>query len=178
MRRAVALIGVFVSVAGLLSGCDDDGWNPEAQFAPSLRPAFGARVTEGKLMIWTGAPCEQITQVALNFDSGTTELVLTAPENDPIELEYLTFGGPYPGLEVSEPPPMDFDWHTAKRLELLVYPNAWGSSSDVAEVVKGSAEHPADTYWFQGVGWLNAAQVTEQNASTFLTPCTADPAKS
>ena len=51
----------------------------------------------------------------------------------------------------------------------------WGSTTQLAEVIKGSAEHPDDTYWFQGVGWLNPAQVKEQDAKTFLATCTDSP---
>lgn len=176
-RRTFALIAGVIALSGLLSGCDDDGWDPEAQFAPSLRPAFGARVTDDKLVFWTGTPCEYVTGVMLFFDPGVRQLDLRSPGEVPIRLEYLTLGGPYPGLEVEKSLPPGFDWHNAKRVEFLVYPNAWGSFADIAEVVNGSGEHPEDTFWFQDVGWLDAAQVAELNGSTFLTPCTADPAK-
>ncbi len=49
------------------------------------------------------------------------------------------------------------------------------TTTELAEVIKGSAEHPDDTYWFQGVGWLNPAQVKKQDGKTFLATCTDSP---
>ena len=60
-------------------------------------------------------------------------------------------------------------------LESAFGAGGWGSTTQLAEVIKGSAEHPDDTYWFQGVGWLNPAQVKEQDAKTFLATCTDSP---
>ena len=35
-------------------------------------------------------------------------------------------------------------------------------------MIKNSADHPDDTYWFQGVGWLNPDEVKKQDGKTFL----------
>ena len=171
---------VATALVALVAACSGrDDWNPEAQFAPSLRPAFGARVTNGQLQIWTGSRCIGVTRLALTFEPDRAEAVLTAPPEHPATVEYLTLGGPYPGLQLSEPLPEGFDWQTAETLRISVYGDgdSWGSYADVAEVIKGSAEHPDDTYLFQGVGWLNTAQVAAQNGKTFLATCTPDPAK-
>ena len=176
--RAVAALAVVVA---LLAACDGgDDWSPDAQFAPSLRPAFGARVTDGQLRIWTGSRCFGVTRLALTFDADQAdraELVLTSPRGE--DVEQLTVGGPYPALGIAEPLPEGFDWHNAESMRLSVYgrSDGWGSTTNLADVVTGSQHHPADTYWFQDVGWLNAADVAAQDGKTFLATCTPDPAE-
>ena len=113
------------------------------------------------------------------FRPSQSELELTAPQGKSADVERLTLGGPYPGLEVTEPLPDGFDWRKQESVDFWVdsEPASWGSSVNIAEVLKGSAEHPDDTYWFQDVGWLNPAEVAAQDGKTFLATCTPDPAK-
>lgn len=177
------LSAIFTLVVALLAACrTDHGWDPSAPFAPSLRPAFGARVTDGQLRIWTGSPCVG-TRFALTFDPSREELVLTSSAEKGAQVEYLTLGGPYPpDLLISRPLPKGFDWRTQESMRISIYGGAhsyggWGSTTDLAEVIRGSARHPADTYWFQDVGWLNPAEVAAQDGKTFLATCTPDPAK-
>lgn len=180
---------------GLFTGCrssDDDGWHPDAQFAPSLRPAFGARVTGGELQLWTGSPCVGVTRLSVVFDlatSGSAETVWTVPRGattssrgangSGVTVERFTLGMAPEGLTVSEPLSAGYDWRSAATAHLLVDgpPVTWGSSVELAEVTKNSAAHPDDTYYFQDVGWLDPAQVAAQDGKTFLTTCTPDPAK-
>lgn len=179
IRRGVAVVAA-TAIVTLLAACHgEDNWRPEAPFAPSLRPAFGARITDGKLHIWTGSPCVGVTRLAFTFEPDRAELVLTAPTERPATVEHLTLGGPYPGLEVSQPLPAGFDWRKAESLRLSVYGgiDGWGSYTDITEVVNGSSQHPNDTYLFQGVGWLNAAEVAVQDGETFIATCSPDPAK-
>ena len=180
IRRAVALVAAVVAVVAL-GACDrgHDDWKPTAPFAPSLRPAFGARVVDGQLRIWTGSRCADATRATLVFRPSQSELELTAPQGKSADVERLTLGGPYPGLEVTEPLPDGFDWRKQESVDFWVdsEPASWGSSVNIAEVLKGSAEHPDDTYWFQDVGWLNPAEVAAQDGKTFLATCTPDPAK-
>ncbi|WP_458319139.1 hypothetical protein [Mycolicibacterium brisbanense] len=56
-------------------------------------------------------------------------------------------------------------------------PGSLGAQTDLAVVREESASHPADTYWFQDVGWLNPTQVAEQDGKTFLATCTREPKK-
>jgi hypothetical protein len=176
MRRVAAVIAMIVA---LVAGCGQDSWEQTAPFAPSLRPAFGARVTDGDLQIWTGSPCPGATAFSLYFEPGEVELELRAPGNAAFDAEHLTVGGPYPGLQATKPLPADFDWRSADSVRISVYggDGGWGSTAQIAEVIDGSADHPNDTYWFQDVGWLNPAQVAEQDGKTFLATCTDDPAQ-
>lgn len=177
-RVWVVLTAGVTMLAVLLTACDRGGWDPE-RGAPSLRPAFGARVTDGQLHIWTGSPCDSATEINLDFTPNKGRLVLAAPAGETVRVEYLTLGGPYPGLEVRQPLPEDFDWRSAERLRLWVngHPGGLGSSSEIAEIISGSAEHPQDTFWFQDVGWLSRSQVAEEDGKTFLATCTPDPAR-
>jgi hypothetical protein len=174
IRRAGAVIATLVALLSVCA-CDDD----RAPWAPSLQPAFGARVTDGQLHIWTGSRCFGVSRLAFAFEPNGAELVLTSRDKGGVELERLVLGGPYPGLEVSKPLPEGFDWRNEESVSISIYGGSqgWGSSSNLAEVVKGSAEHPDDTYWFQGVGWLDPADVAAQDTKTFLATCTHDPAK-
>jgi hypothetical protein len=123
-------------------------------------------------------PCVGVTRLSLTGPDGA-ELVLTAPHERPATIEHLTLGGPYPALEVAKPLPEGFDWRRTDSVRISVYGgvDSWGSYADIAEVVEDSPQHPNDTYLFQGVGWLNAADVAAQDGETFLATCTADPAK-
>ncbi|UMG92722.1 hypothetical protein [Nocardioides sp. TF02-7] len=186
MTRLRALPAAAVlSLVAALGACDDtgdpdDGWDPDAQFAPSLRPAFGVRAADdGGLRIWTGSACSRVTRVALAFEPGDDELVLTARGERGATVEHLPLAGPHRGFEVEQALPEDFDWRDATSVRLSVDgdPGGWGSSADLAEVVDGSAEHPADTFWFQDVGWLGPAEVAERDGESFLATCTPDPAK-
>lgn len=174
-------VGVLLaSVVALLAGCrTDNGWHPSAPFAPSLRPAFGALVTGGQLRIWTGSPCVG-TQFTFAFEPGRAELLLTSGAEEGAKVEYLTLGGPYPpGLVISRSLPEGFDWRSQESMRISIYGGLtfWGSTTDLAEVIEGSGQHPADTYWFQDVGWLNPAEVSAQDGKTFLSTCSRDPAK-
>jgi hypothetical protein len=44
--------------------------------------------------------------------------------------------------------------------------NGFPSTTDVAEVRNGSADHPDDTYYFQGVGWLSIADAARGTRRT------------
>jgi hypothetical protein len=170
IRRSVAIL-----VALAVSGCGFFGPDPQDV---SLPLAFGARVTDGGLRLWTGSLCTGVTRMTVRFSSDA-KLVLEPPPGGQADVDYLNLGGPYPGLNVTEALPHGFDWRTAQEVNLWIDGGAGEGSKRaiVADIVKGSAEHPDDTYWFQDVGWLNPAQVAEQNGKTFLTPCTPDPAR-
>ena len=178
MRRVVALA---VAAALLVAGChtDDDRWDPNVPGAPSLRPAFGVRITDGKLQIWTGSRCVGVTRMGLSFAPNTAALLLESQSPGGVVVERFAALGPYPpGLEVTEAWPAGFDWHTETSLQFWVRAAVGGgSTTHLDEVVKESAQHPDDTYWFQGVGWLSPAEVAAKDGKTFLATCTPDPAK-
>ena len=179
MRRVLALVLATVTLGAGITGCrEDDAWPPE-RGAPSLRPAFGARVTDGQLLIWTGSRCDGVTKVNLEFTPSLERLVLAPPPGQTATVEHLVVGGPSPGLHATQALPVDFDWHGAEsmRFWIIGHPGGPGSSADLAEVTNGSAEHDDDTYWFQDVGWLNPAQVAEKDGKTFLTTCAEEPAQ-
>lgn len=179
-RRGQAVVAAVCVALVAAAGCHrSNNWRPNAPFAPSLRPAFGARVTDGKLRIWTGSRCTGVTRVALTFEPSPAELVLTSQRG--ADVERLTLGGDYPGLQIAQPLPDGFDWHTEDSLRISVYGGpgggGLGSSTDLAEAIDGSEQHPVDTYWFQGVGWLDPDDVAARDGKTFLATCTPDPAK-
>lgn len=60
------MLTALAAVGATVVACQRDGWEPE-RGAPSLRPAFGARITDGRLHIWTGSPCTAATKVNLDF---------------------------------------------------------------------------------------------------------------
>lgn len=170
---------LLVWLVALLAVCSCHDWN-RSPLAPSLQPAFGARVIDGQLRIWTGSRCAGITRFAVRFEPSRAELVLVSSSGRGEEVEHLTLGGPYPaGLEIFQPLPKGFDWHNQESLRISVYGGSggWGTSTSLAELIGGSAQHPDDTYWFQDVGWLNPAEVAAQDGKKFLATCTPDSAK-
>ncbi|MGV0810467.1 hypothetical protein ABQF34_00745 [Mycolicibacterium boenickei] len=197
MIRRVIAISFATALLLTVCGCDLFGKNP---LKPSLPGAFGARITNGNLQIWTGSLCMGVNTIKFQFDwseNDRAELVLQTPTKslqlnpppgqtrddvgpDPgVDIEYLTFGGPYPGFKIAKPLPPEFDWRKAKTLGILIDGElmAGGAEVDLTEVFDQSAHHPKDTYWFQGIGWLNPPEVRSQDGNTFLALCTPDPAK-
>ena len=102
-----------------------------------------------------------------------------APVSGTVELDQLTVGGPYDSLQVTEQLPDGFDWRTAEEVTLIVTaPEGSGSTpTQISEIIDGSSEHDTDTFYFQGIGWLDPQQVAEQNRRSLLTICTTDPTK-
>lgn len=179
-RLTSALLSAGLLCVSLLAGCGtSDDWDPDAQFAPSLRPAFGARVTDGELMIWTGSPCVGVTRLALVFNladaDSAAETVMRSEQG--VTVERLTLGEVPAGLEVESALAPDFNWTSASTLTLVVSgpPATWGGSTRLAEVQEGSATHDEDTYLFQDVGWLDPEQVAARDGKDFLATCTPDP---
>lgn len=189
MRRLVAVLIAGVATLALV-GCGPFRLeNPMETSVPSSK--FGIRLVDGDLKIWTGSPCEGVTEINLIFTAppdDRTELQLYTPTvgrgfTPGVEVEYVSLGGPHPGLKVSKALPPDFDWRAANRLSIHVGgpPVARGADVDfppiVAEITEHSAEHSEDTYFFPGLGWLDPAEVAARDGREFLTLCTPDPAK-
>lgn len=175
MRSWLAvLLTSFLAVGLAACGTDDDGWNPEAQFAPEKRPAFGARETDGKLEIWVPPGCVGVWSVELMFGRSGRDLVLT-PTVGTVSFDRFTVGGPYPsGLAVTKAPPSDFDWRTVDLLHLNVgtTPGGFPATSVVADIVEGSGGHPDNTFFFYGVGWLDPETVAARIGKDFEGVCT------
>ncbi|ULN37015.1 hypothetical protein [Mycolicibacterium smegmatis] len=175
MRFWLAVLSALVLAVGLVAcDTDDDGWNPEAQFAPVKRPAFGARETDGKLVIWVPPGCVGVWSVKLMFGLSGPDLVLT-PTVGTVSFDRFTVGGPYPpGMAVTKAPPPDFDWRTVDTLHLDVgtTPGGFPSTSVVADIVENSGDHPDNTFFFDGVGWLDPEGVAARIGNDFEGVCT------
>lgn len=162
----------------LLTTCTPD---PAKQ--PSLPTGFGVRVTNGRLPIWSGSPCAATTGVTLIFRTDPTkptysELSMGTGNNDVTgTFEHYTLGDSHPDFAISHDLPSGFDWRNQQELTLNVHTTErhWDPTTNLAEPINHSADHPDDTYWFEGVGWLNPTQVAEQDGKTFLAACTEDP---
>ncbi|SHV80113.1 Uncharacterised protein [Mycobacteroides abscessus subsp. abscessus] len=186
MIRRIHCLGVAFVTLLALCGCDPLG-------KPSLPVQFGVRVTDGQLRVWTGSPCRGTTAVDVTFNTDgrvKAELKLEvpplpaavgsrkAPPNPGVEVEYLTVGGPYPGFDVVTPLPAGFDWRTADTVSVFPQsPRSFGAVSKLGEAITESDRHPPDTYWFEGIGWLNPAEVAARDGTKFLALCSRDPAQ-
>lgn len=117
--------------------------------------------------------------MALTFEPERAELVLTAPNEHPAAVEHLTLGGPYPGLDVAEPLPEDFDWHSADSVRISVYaaPTAGGRPPTLPRSKHGLPTiRPTPTG--SKVRLARPPDVAAQDGATFLATCTTDPARS
>lgn len=182
MRRwllAGLVLALVVGVVGWRLAAGDDDWDPDAQFAPSLRPAFGARVDGDRLQIWTGRPCRDVTRVMLTYrfaDRDSIPVLLSAPGTTVERFDAGSGAGP---LAVQDPLAPGIDWQEAESVSMVLDGPDFhqGSFVDLDVVAEGSPEHDADTYWFQDVGWLDPDAVGEKDGKSFLTTCTPDPAE-
>src|SRR5262249_39615622 len=138
-----------------------------------------ARVTDGQLRLWTGSACTDITHVTVNFSPGNARLLLQAPAGRTADVEYVNVDGPNDGLDVREQLPDRLAWRTAGTAALTGDPTpvAGSTQTKVPEIVNGSADHPSDTYYFEGFGWLDPDQLAERDGKSLLGLCTPDPAK-
>jgi hypothetical protein len=174
MRRYV--VALAVAVLGL-SGCNDEhGYDPPPG-APSLLPVWGARETDGTLRISMGSPCTNVKTITVSHNMAGPRLILTSSRPEGASVEYLTVGGPYPGFTVTEQWPAGLDWRSADQLVLQVDGKGvtFGATTRVSDIVDGSPNHPADTYLFEGAGWLNPADVAAKDGKDFATVCTPNP---
>lgn len=171
--RACRAVLVTLAMAAALVGCrtEDKPWS-DAPFAAAMLPAFGARVTDGKLEIWVPPGCSGVRRVEVGFGFGP-KLVLTDATGT-ATLDRFTVGGPYPGLTVTEAPPPDFDWRAEEYLFLDVTstPGGFPATARTADIVDGSDDHPDDTFFFDGVGWLDPEGVAARIGNDFEGVCT------
>ena len=165
------LVTPLVAVVGLVGCQTENASRSDAPFAAPMMTAFGARVTDGKLEIWVPPGCSGVRSVEVGFGFGA-ELVLT-DTSATASFDRFTVGGPYPGLTVTEAPPSDFDWRTVEYVFLNVEstPGGYPGTSRVADIVDGSDGHPSDTFYFDGVGWLDPAGVAEREGREFAGVC-------
>lgn len=178
----LGLVGLLavVGLTGCDTGTDGGGWDPDAQFAPSLRPAVGVRVSDGELRLWTGTPCQRVTRLTLTFDPSTGASVtweIRSRQPDGAAVQDLRLDRPPRGFRLTKPLPVGYDWHDADRLVFAGdgADGVWGTNTELDVVRDGSADHADDVYYFDQVGWLDRAGVRERNGEEFLTPCTSDP---
>lgn len=147
---------------------------PDPAKAESQERVAGVRVTDGSLRFWTGADCIGDTGVIVSFQPGQADLVLGRAETLSENLQNLTLGGPYPGFTVVHPLPDRFDWRAAQSVLLRMDFDGslrWSRTTALATPIAESSRHPDDTYYFEGIGWLNPTQVAAQDGSSLRTIC-------
>lgn len=182
MRRSISAILCVV----VLAGCGPLA--PKNPMEASLPMVYGARVTDGKLMLWTGTPCAGTRGVRIIMSSGVdnAETNMGTPTypgdlTPGVQVDHLTVGEAPPGMAVYEPLPAGYDWRSADTVQLnLTGPDTSPGAQatvDLDTPKRESAQHDPDTYWFPDVGWMGPDEVAAQNGKTFLTLCTADPAR-
>lgn len=156
---------------------------PDPGREESEQPVVGVRVTDGTLRFWTGSPCPFDSGVILTFQPGQAEAILRRTEYSIDAVEYLSFGGPDPDpeLTVTHLVPRDFDWHTAKNVLFRLIETrpenrnsrqiVWSKTTELTAPITESAQHPPDTYYFEGQGWLNPADVDARDGTSMQTIC-------
>lgn len=180
-RRRLRIACAVLLVAAMTAGCDT-----KSQLEPSLPPEAGFRVDGGVLKLWTGTPCAGVIGLTVVFDSGTkqsTQQVWTAPKPGVLleRMDLLTGAtGSAPdtagALQVQTPLPPGYDWTKAGSIVFYVNgPTSYGATTDVAQLLRESAQHPSSQYLFGKSGWLDASGVQRENTKSFLTICTPDP---
>lgn len=147
---------------------------PDPAKEESNQSVVGVRVTDGTLRFWTGTPCPYDAGVIISFQPGQAETILQKKDHPREDVEYLTLDQPNPEFTVTHPLPRDFDWRTAKTvLFRLIDTNGlvWSKTTELATPIAESAQHPPDTYYFEGIGWLNPAEVAARDGTSMDTIC-------
>lgn len=174
LRRSTAVAALVAAAA--LTACDG-----EAPFAPSLPIVSGFREDAAGLTMWTGAPCEQVTEVRYVFEADDGTLVRAIfTSAAPRTLERLAIGPRLAGFSVEEALPPGFVWDSYETLT-VTFETSEGPrpvTTDLEPVVSGTSTHAADEYYVRGEGWLDADQIRAGDTEDFLTVCTPDPADS
>lgn len=154
---------------------------PDPGRGEGIDAVVGVRVTDGTLRFWTGSPCPFDSGAVLTFQPGQAEAVLQKTEHSSEDVEYLSFGGVDPEFTVTHPLPEDFDWRTAKSVLFRLVETdralnrknqlVWSKTTPLATPIAESSQHPPDTYYFEGQGWLNPADVATRNGTSLQTLC-------
>lgn len=176
---------VVAIIVFLVASCEDN-----VPPHTSLPTAAGYRAEGDELILWTGAPCQGVTKVAVNFRMWVTEsptkpnyayydVSLTA-DSPGVRIDHLNLVDPGPDFTRKGELPDGFDWRSAASITVRITADGptWTSRVSVAEIVAGSPEHPDDTYLFDDLGWKGPAQVERENGTDFIAICTSDPADS
>ena len=135
---------------------------PDPAKDESVTATVGVRVTDGTLRFWMGARCAFDAGVILTFQPGQADEVLQSTRLGP-GVERLTLGTPDPDFTVTHPLPTGFDWRTARSVLLRLVTSdglVWSKSTDLSIPIRESDQHPADMYYFQGIGWVGPADVS------------------
>ncbi len=178
MRRLCATVAMVLSAA-LLTSCDTDN-----QLAPSLPRVLALQVDGGQLRILTGTPCIGVDRVVVTFAGGPEEPVPRAQlRADPaVTVDRLAVGAEVTasGFAVTEALPAGFDWRDYSQVE-MGFDGPRGSvgvgSAPLDPVKEKGASRAGDgTAYVRDEGWLTPDQIVEGNETSFLTPCTPDPA--
>ncbi|MEV6358917.1 hypothetical protein [Nocardia asteroides] len=164
---------VLVAATAVLTSCGIFG-KDQVDLRPGLPDAFGARITDGELRIWTGSRCVGAERAVVAFEPSHAALILVPESGTGTDIEYLTLGS-NTGWKISEPLPPGFEWRKENKLYLTQIDAGSGVAADIETIVRESAEHPADTYWFQGVGWLDVDDVAAKDGKTFRSFCSPHP---
>ena len=146
-----------------------------------IKAVVGVRVTDGTLRFWTGSRCPFDSGVILTFQPGQAETILRKTEHFSEDVEYLSLGGSDPEFTVTHPLPKDFDWRTAKSVLFRLVETdratnrsnqlVWSKTTQLAIPITESAQYPSDTYYFEGQGWLNPAEVAARDGTSMHTIC-------
>lgn len=146
---------------------------PDPAKDEEVTAAVGVRVTDDSLRFWTGSPCPFNAGAIVTFQPGQAETILQKNEHPASDFEYLTVGTPDPKFTVTHPLPEGFDWRTAttvlfrlaeKDPTLDRYNILWSRTTDLSAPLAESSRHSPDTYYFEGIGWLNPTQVGQEGA--------------
>lgn len=172
------MAAVCLLPASLLAGCDTHN-----QLAPSLPRVVGLQVDGDRLRLLTGTPCEDVERIIVSFTADGEESRRTQLTAEPVlSVEQLDVGAAVtvPGFVTTEALPAGFDWRAYSEVDVsLTGPGvSVGVGSASLDPVKDrdAASTGDDTVYVRDEGWLTPQEVADGNETSFLTPCTPDPA--
>lgn len=177
MRRWVVLAMVVVAIVlGALKACDS-GSGGYVEPVPAL---IAARADGERLEIWTGTPCEGVTEIVLVLDPGAPDPLARVEyvAREPQALDRFDLGTPPEGFTARVPLPEGVSWRDAEDVS-VTFTLADGQRSAGVDLnaladAADSAETGPDDYLL-GDQVRTDDEVLEGDGDDYALVCSPDP---
>lgn len=179
---ALVVLGLLGSL-GLLGACDPgnggasgpDGQDGFVQPVPSL---IAARADGDRLELWTGTPCDDVTEIELTLDPGAAEPVAVVDyvAREPRTLDRFELGSAPAGFTARAPLPDGVSWRDADDV-LVVLTLPAGMRSVTVDLGPAIEEATGEEYLL-GDELRTESEILAGDGGDYALVCSPDPTAS